>query len=666
MRMNTVKDVSRQRSSRLASLARSRSGNTLAMMGISIIPLAGLIGGAVDMSRMYLTKTRLQQACDAGALAGRKVMGGGTWAYDNYAARDAANDFFDGNMKNGDYGTTDLSHEYTESAGKVTGSATAKVPMTLMKIFRQTTKTVSVTCATEMRLPNTDVMFVLDTTGSMGETLSGDNKTKIQGLRIAVKCFYEIVARLNSDAACEGGDPAGGTGSQVQIRFGFVPYSTNVNVGRLLPSNWFADRWTYQSREQTTVYGRPTSSSDSGGWYEDWETYEVSTQNSSQACTNQMPADTNPEPTADPTLVNNSWTDTTWRGSQPYAYKDFSAAYTARTKTCTITVRDRGFKRTSNYEMVSSTTAGAQPFKSWLYKPVSFDISPLKNGYGWNENITLPTGPNWTDQNVPWEGCIEERKTIRRSNYSPIESFKSEAIDLDIDRTPDGNVDTQWAPALGSIIYPRKETFSNSSAWTNNDKVTFTNYTGESFVCTTEGRKMQKWPDAGNFDDYVDTLEDGGNTYHDIGLLWGARLLSPTGIFRSENEFTPQGGEIERHMIFMTDGDACTENYNYEAYGLEWYDRRRVDPNAVPTDGCTTTGTITQQVNARTAALCEAVKNKNITLWVIWFGEKNTYIETTMKACASPNRFFSARNSAQLQTTFRQIADQISQLRLTV
>ena len=115
----------------------------------------------------------------------------------------------------------------------------------------------------------------------------------------------------------------------------------------------------------------------------------------------------------------------------------------------------------------------------------------------------------------------------------------------------------------------------------------------------------------------------------------------------------------------MTDGEACTNTTDYAAYGLPWLDRRTTDPNQAPTDGCLTTGTITQQVNARTQAICTAVRNKNITLWVIWFGASSPTIEGMMQTCATPGRYFAARNSTELQNTFKSIADQISQLRLT-
>ena len=50
----------------------------------------------------------------------------------------------------------------------MTGTASATLPMTLMRVFGKTTETLTVTCDAEMRLPNTDVMFVLDTTGIDG------------------------------------------------------------------------------------------------------------------------------------------------------------------------------------------------------------------------------------------------------------------------------------------------------------------------------------------------------------------------------------------------------------------------------------------------------------------------------------------------------------------
>ena len=55
----------------MRELARNTAGTTLALMAAFLIPLSALAGSAVDVSRSYLAKVRLQQACDAGVLAGR-------------------------------------------------------------------------------------------------------------------------------------------------------------------------------------------------------------------------------------------------------------------------------------------------------------------------------------------------------------------------------------------------------------------------------------------------------------------------------------------------------------------------------------------------------------------------------------------------------------------
>src|SRR3954469_23505883 len=96
----------------LRGLARDTRANTLALMAMALIPLAGMVGGGVDISRMYIVKTRLQHACDAGALAGRKAMGGGTWAFNNYSARTAAEKFFDGNYNSAAYGVTTVTRSF--------------------------------------------------------------------------------------------------------------------------------------------------------------------------------------------------------------------------------------------------------------------------------------------------------------------------------------------------------------------------------------------------------------------------------------------------------------------------------------------------------------------------------------------------------------------------
>lgn len=214
-----------------------------------------------------------------------------------------------------------------------------------------------------------------------------------------------------------------------------------------------------------------------------------------------------------------------------------------------------------NYRQDKTTTT----YKMlWKYDKLPVDISLLKSGTDWNSSFQWPVGAGGSNKTINWGGCIEERKTAKQSTYSPI---PSSAYDLNIDLVPTSNADTQWAPVLPDLTFTRDSTgTSTGSNWDINPATVTTEYRNtSSYYCPTEAKKLQTWPNASLFDDYVDSLTPTGNTYHDIGLIWGARFASPDGLFASDNQFTPQGGEIERHIIFMTDGETNAINTDYAA-----------------------------------------------------------------------------------------------------
>jgi hypothetical protein len=118
---------------------------------------------------------------------------------------------------------------------------------------------------------------------------------------------------------------------------------------------------------------------------------------------------------------------------------------------------------------------------------------------------------------------------------------------------------------------------------------------------------------------------------------------------------------VQRHMIFMTDGDTNANPDAMSAYGVPWFDRMQTASGSAPT----TSGlnTITDQ---RTAAICSAVKNMNITLWVVSYGsDVNSTTNDNLRACASPGKFFSYTPGVSLTSQFKQIAGEIAALRLT-
>jgi Flp pilus assembly protein TadG len=636
----------------LARLAQDKRGNTLAIMAAALIPLVGLIGGGVDASRMYLVKARLQQACDAGSLAGRKAMGGGSWDSTTQAR---ANQLFTANFASGAYGTTSLNPDFTEDDGIVTGTASVNVPMTLMRVFGFSQQSVNVTCTAKMEIPNTDVMFVLDVTASM----LTDNK--IGGLHSAVKCFYEALMRVNTSEVCGTNDPtATSSSTTAQIRLGFVPYGVNVNVGKLLPNDYLANQWKYQTR-QGVFYevGTPVSGS----------AYDESTTaySSSSSCKRNWAIGTDTTGFPSTSTTPDSFTVTT----TTYTFVSFTSATSGgwwwgggtTTNTCTRRVNQ------SQVTYTRDDTNGTY-FHTWIYKQAALDVSGLKaGGSNWNSSVSLRLGDDGDYTNISWDGCIEERKTFKNTDGDLSDDWgtiPADAIDMDIDRVPDqSNADTLWGPMLPGAVWGRY-TSSGGYGGTNrtlNDVTTasdLNSYHNKNYYCPVAARKLTEYKTVGDLETYIDSLAATAyGTYHDIGMLWGARLLSPTGIFASENASTPSGGTIQRHLIFMTDGDASTDTDNLYAYGLPWWDRRQ-------TSDAPSNGDLNDAVNARLVALCTAIKNKNITLWVISYGgDVNEENEARLEACATPGHYYSASDGAALITQFQQIASEIADLRLT-
>lgn len=693
----------------MSRLLKNEAGNAIAIMAAAVLPVIGLVGGGVDMSRLYLAQTRLQAACDAGSLMGRKFMSSGLWSDNSYKPRTEAGKAFNANFEPGSFGTGAVAKSFTESNGKVTGTATVDVPMTLMKVFGQQERTLNVQCSAEMRIPNSDVMFVLDTTGSMRDpvnsslAVSATNPVKITELRKATKCFYETLTQINIDDVTfqqcgETADPSPTASNTSQIRFGFVPYSITVNVGRLLPLDSIANNWFYQTRRANLVNdpdnsytlgspgpmtqsGSPSTSPSTGNWQsiqtnnitingvqyqrtvsgnKNFNCSSISwppTQNTGPTINgpNQVGATPTPVYPANSVVVNYQKTST--NGSTQYRYVQTSS------KRCDLEYKTSSSVTTTNYTAQRSVTwIPKMVFSNWTYNKLPVNVSGLKDNANnsWNGSIVLPIGDDGVDATIAWDGCILERPTLKNV-ITWDTSDTSAAKDMAIDLLPNAaDPTTQWGPRLSSILYAR----TSGGSWTRN-AVTSTSNTMPrptsgvtTMACPSQARLLDTWG-ASDYKSYVNGLTTDGYTFHDIGMLWGARLASPTGLFADNNAVL--NDNVQRHMIFMTDGDTNANPNALSAYGVPWYDRLQTDDGSAPT-----TAQLNTITDERTAALCTAVKNMNITLWVVSYGSDVTGpTNARLEACASPGKFFAYQPGVSLTSQFKQIAGQIAALRLT-
>jgi hypothetical protein len=279
---------------------------------------------------------------------------------------------------------------------------------------------------------------------------------------------------------------------------------------------------------------------------------------------------------------------------------------------------------------------------AWIRNPADYQVcSGRSNGYCSSAGTTRPPARDaaWFTN---WAGCIEERQTVTSITESSGYTIPSGAYDLDIDTIPSGD-STKWPP-----YDPATVTAKQGRA-------------GIDAACPRTALPMGRIADEAAMTAYTSGLTAGGYTYHDIGLAWGARLMSSTGLWSSNNPTTFNNFPVNKHLIFMTDGAMDPDVNAYSAWGVERFSSggQRVTGN----------GSETRQYNShlqRFRMLCNKVKSMNVSVWVVAFGTSSgTGLSTDLTNCASsPAQAFRAADTAALTAKFRQIGESIGALRL--
>ena len=589
-----------QRRSFLRSLLHDQTANTIVIAAVSLLPLMAMVGGGVDASRYYTAAARLQAACDSGALAARRAM---TTSSFTTAHQTIANGFFDQNFPTGIYDTRNITRTYTaNSGGVVTGTVSAVLPATIMSAFGYSTFNLSATCSADINIANTDIMFVLDVTGSMGATDASGTMTRLQALRRAVMLFYDTVQSATSSSA--------------RVRFGAVPYSESVNMLNALPRQHLASSHTYQSR----VWINETISDQTDVLIpRDLDDFPTPTESQRRYRNNSGPS----ERSSEKTLCEVDNRVSVQVGG--VTYQVFGNTY----RLSQFTGGDSLWR--------AGCRARVRQIRQFSYQPVVFDVSAFKTG----GSVITPTGSNGANVSHTWNGCIEEAQTVNQATFNPVPAG---AFDLDINLVPTTEAQ-RWKPALPRAVYVRPgpdREFGDASA-----------FSLASSACAAPAFNLRTITRT-EMQSFVNSLVANGNTYHDIGMIWGARLLSPRGIMAAENATAPNGDPIARHLVFMSDGELMPNLSLYGVYGVERMDRR------ITEDGSSTAQR--DRHEARFQAVCSAAKNENITVWVVAFG---TELSDSLRNCASPGRAYEAADSTQLSAAFQEIAQKIAALRLT-
>jgi Flp pilus assembly protein TadG len=697
----------------LSRLGRDTRGNTLIIVAAAVLPLLAMIGSGIDMGRGYLAQTRLQQACDAAALAGRRAMVGGVVTT---TVTDEAKKFFTFNYKTGTVGVDGSAAFGSKGFAPVIGSAanatvtvtaSTTLPTTVMKIFGFASLPLQVSCFAKQDFVNTDIALVLDTTGSMlddvnGNAANGGSTSKIAGLRNAVMALYDQLAPVQAQLEAAG----------LRLRYSIVPYSSAVNVGGAIYQanpTYLRDTSSYQTRlanYTTPVYapsGTPTVTNETYG-------SNITVSNCIKYGYNQPFTGFVPNPAGEPiagTTTLTYYLPSKWNNSTTIVNstsgtlaacvrtKTVYPSYTTRYTFTNFTYDQGDAVDTSDFKTGASTSVatqtaslvqgtntsrtvigGSTPTASstkgfdGVYVAAntnSAEILTVATGIDANGVLQVPArvaGTNLSASLPPaktsyiWSGnnqCIEERKTVSTITASSGYAVPSGAYDLNIDYIPN-NDDTRWTPHWPEMIWYRAVGLHNGDSRYNN-KTLIEAWGADSeayYACPSAAVRLKAFS-RDQMQTYVDGLQAVGGTYHDIGMIWGARMLSGDGIFAADNPATYGNMPMSRFIIFLTDGQMAPNDFTYTTYGVEYLDKR-------VTGSSSATGQLADH-EQRMKMICQAAKTKGVSIWVIAFA---TGLSSALRECASNSGQASTSSSqTDLINKFTEIGKNIGALRLT-
>ncbi|MBX7527367.1 Tad domain-containing protein [Qipengyuania vesicularis] len=244
------------------------------------------------------------------------------------------------------------------------------------------------------------------------------------------------------------------------------------------------------------------------------------------------------------------------------------------------------------------------------------------------------------------EGCIEERASVGESS-SPIEIHET-ITRADVDNRAANAGDT-------ALQFGRYAPDSHTTRWKSGSGLVRYGLIGTTMFagCPAEASRLTEYADEAGYNAAISsaTARVRGGTYHDIGMLWGARFISRTGFFSSDNPTEIGTVPVNQHIVFMTDGELDTDDRLYSAHGVEPFQQR--------TQG---TGTLDQKHLDRFASACSVAKSMGVTVWVIALDVGST---DDIEPCATSSDHFFVSDGSDLETVFATIGQGIGNLRLT-
>lgn len=164
-------------------------------------------------------------------------------------------------------------------------------------------------------------------------------------------------------------------------------------------------------------------------------------------------------------------------------------------------------------------------------------------------------------------------------------------------------------------------------------------------------------------DDSIDALISWhrGGTFSNVGMVWGWRVISPEAPFTEGLPYnTPK---YDKAVVLMTDGENGYYRLSDSAFSSDFSAYRRVDDNVL---GTTSRSTAKGIINDRLEEVCDEMADKGIIIYTVTFKlDDATTLGIYERCAANGGRHFDSPTPEDLSDDFREIADELKNLRLS-
>ena len=638
---------------------RDRGGNYAIAVVVGLVPLMGGVALAVDYAELNRERQAMHSALDAAGIAtARHIVSGAS----DEAVLAYAKDFFEANLGPVDPADTNLSVVLPSNeagGGTLKLSATLNYTPYFFPVFqelmnRQAQTSINSSAATEIRLKNTlEVALVLDNSGSMNYTGSGSGEKRIDLLKTAAK---QLVDTLANQAALI---------KQVEkpVQFGLVPFAASVNVG---------------------------SANSGAAWMDSWGVSPVHHENFDWTKINE--ADRSTE------KVGDVWykRGTGWGAEENKALSRFTLFGDIRKVVSKEWVPDAEIGEEQCIE--TDGDGGCAEYDVGYYE-VTYDSF------------------------TSWQGCVEARPYPYNANDEPATAVSNgvpagDPATLFVPMFAPDEPGDRWATEADANpdYYDASNNWWNDGTESSSGRTRLVNMakyleplpidastgygTGPNYSCTTNAITplVDVTTETGinTIKTAIDAMQPNGGTNVPEGLAWGWRVVSGGAPFTEGRPDTEKGND--KIVIVLTDGKntyytpgslgfndtagakSIYSSYGYlqPGYGTNGYGRLFHGTSSAVGKSDYSNNNYTRALNEQMASVCGNAKAAGMIIMTVSL-DLSSYGDSeaidALKSCASDSRFrkeasgqpaklYWNATGGSLSDTFREIADELSNLRI--